>query len=54
VSLATARAARQRAAGYAGQLAAYAAAIAAATGKRHLGSFIHLAISGLVVEVFPG
>jgi ATP-dependent helicase/nuclease subunit A len=45
-------AAQERAVEYAGQLGAYAGAIAAATGKRHLGSFIHLPVSGLVVEVY--
>ena len=44
-------AARQHAAEYAGQLAAYADVIAVATGKRHLGSFVHLPIAGVVVEL---
>jgi ATP-dependent helicase/nuclease subunit A len=40
-----------RARGYAGQLAAYAGALAAATGKRDGGRLIHLPLAGLIVEV---
>ncbi|MDH3525623.1 MAG: UvrD-helicase domain-containing protein [Acidobacteriota bacterium] len=43
--------AREAAAGYAGQLRTYAAAIAAATGKRLEAAFIHLPVSGMVIEV---
>lgn len=41
----------ERAAGFAGQLSAYAECIGKATGKKHLGSFIHFPISGLIVEI---
>lgn len=41
----------ERAATYAGQLSAYSEAIAAATGRPVVGTFIHLAISGWVVPV---
>jgi ATP-dependent exoDNAse (exonuclease V) beta subunit len=43
--------AKERAAEYAGQLGAYVDAISAATGKDPIGSFIHLPVSGVVVEV---
>jgi ATP-dependent exoDNAse (exonuclease V) beta subunit len=47
--------ATERAAKYAGQLAAYAGALEAATGKSVLGAYIHLPVSGLMVEVgLPG
>jgi ATP-dependent helicase/nuclease subunit A len=46
-------AAAERAATYWGQLHAYADAIARATGRSHLGSFVHLPISGAVVELLP-
>jgi ATP-dependent exoDNAse (exonuclease V) beta subunit len=41
----------EAAAGYAGQLWAYAEAIAAATGKRAEGCFVHLVAQGIVVSV---
>ncbi len=41
----------EKAAGYAGQVLAYAQAIRAATGKPVAGSFIHLPVVGLVVPV---
>jgi ATP-dependent exoDNAse (exonuclease V) beta subunit len=40
-----------RAAEYAGQLAAYARALKASTGKEILATYIHLPVSGLAVEV---
>ena len=43
--------ATERAAGYAGQLAAYADAMVAATGKRCEESWVHLPVSGLMVRV---
>jgi hypothetical protein len=43
--------AKERAAEYAGQLGAYGDAISAATGKDPIGSFIHLPVSGVIVEV---
>jgi ATP-dependent helicase/nuclease subunit A len=45
--------AAERAATFAGQLRAYAEAIARATGRAHVGSFVHLPISGAVVELLP-
>jgi len=45
--------ATERAATFAGQLCAYAEAIARATARTHIGSFIHLPISGAVVELRP-
>jgi ATP-dependent exoDNAse (exonuclease V) beta subunit len=42
----------ERAATYAGQLRAYGDGITAATGRPIRGSFIHLPVSGLVIEVF--
>ena len=42
-----------RAAEYAGQLAAYGDALAAATGKKVLGFHVHLPLAGLVVPVTP-
>jgi len=36
---------------FAGQLSAYAECIGKAIGKKHMGSFIHLPISGLIVEI---
>jgi ATP-dependent exoDNAse (exonuclease V) beta subunit len=42
------------AAGYAGQLGAYAEAIAKATGKRAAGCFVHLVTQGVVVAVGVG
>ena len=41
----------RRAAGYAGQLAAYAAAVAAAREQPVTGSFVHLPVLGLIVEL---
>lgn len=41
----------ERAAGHAGQLAAYASALTEATGKPVKGAFIHLPITGVVVPV---
>jgi len=41
----------ERAAGHAGQLAAYARALKAATGHAVLGCFIHLPLSGMLVPV---
>ena len=41
----------KRAVAYAGQLAAYAAAISEATGKEMISTYIHLPISGIVVEI---
>ena len=43
--------ARKAAAGFGGQLTTYAEAIEAATGKKLEGAFIHLPVSGMVVEV---
>lgn len=43
--------AREESAGYAGQLRTYAEAVAAATGKTLVGAFIHLPVSGMVIEV---
>jgi len=43
--------AAQRALGFAGQLGAYAAAIAAATGRPVTGCFVHLPVVGAVVPV---
>lgn len=40
-----------RASNYGGQLSAYASALSAATGHRTLGAFVHLPVSGLVVEL---
>ena len=46
--------ARERAGSYAGQLSAYAAALAEATKRPVLAAYIHLPVSGLVIEVgFP-
>jgi ATP-dependent exoDNAse (exonuclease V) beta subunit len=45
--------AREHARGFAGQLAAYADAIARATGLSCLGTYIHLPLAGLVCEVAP-
>jgi ATP-dependent exoDNAse (exonuclease V) beta subunit len=39
------------AAKHAGQLRAYARAIAAATGRKELGRFIHMPVVGVVVEL---
>lgn len=44
-------AALERAKGFAGQLAAYAAAVGAATGKRCLGLYVHLPVLGRIVRV---
>ncbi len=41
----------ERAAGFAGQLRAYAAAVAAATGKPVVACFLHLPVSGIVLPV---
>ena len=41
----------KHAVGFAGQLSAYADCIGKALGKKHMGSFIHFPISGLIVEV---
>lgn len=41
----------KRATTYGGQLAAYAECFSKATGKKHVGSFIYLPISGLIVEL---
>ena len=43
--------ARARAGEYAGQLAAYAGALEAATGKTVTAAYIHLPVSGFVIEV---
>jgi hypothetical protein len=43
----------ERAAAFGGQLGAYAAAVAAATGKPVAGCFIHLPVCGVVVPVRP-
>ena len=40
-----------KAAGFAGQLGAYAAAVSAATGKEVAGMYVHLPVSGVVVRV---
>lgn len=45
-------AALRRAASHAGQLAAYAAAASRAMGRQVVGTFVHLAVTGLVVPVF--
>jgi ATP-dependent exoDNAse (exonuclease V) beta subunit len=47
----TAEQAARRALGYAGQLGAYAAAVAAATGRPVTGCFVHLPVLGAVVPV---
>ena len=43
--------AREAAVGYGGQIKMYAEALEAATGKELEGAFIHLPVSGMVVEV---
>ncbi len=43
--------ATERAAEYAGQLAAYAHALEAASGKQVIGAYIHLPVSGVVMAV---
>lgn len=43
--------AREHTASFAGQLSAYAECISKAIGKKHLKSFIHLPISGLLIEL---
>jgi hypothetical protein len=40
-----------RAVEYAGQLSAYAGVVGSASGQSHLGSYIHLPVSGLMVQV---
>jgi ATP-dependent exoDNAse (exonuclease V) beta subunit len=50
----TAEQAATRALGYAGQLAAYAAAVAAAKGRPVTGCFIHLPVLGAVVPIRVG
>lgn len=45
--------ARERAASFGGQLAAYAAALEAVTGRELAGAFIHLAVGGVVFPVVP-